>query len=751
MMQSNAQMSRPDNETERLDALVHKMESEAKRRVDRRGSVERRWLSDLRQYHGKYDETILAEINRQSGSQVFLNLTRPKTNAMIARLSDLLFPTDDRNWGIQPTPVPEMADTAEESLSIADDAAETFGEKEKALREAEGAENEAEAQAIAAEMQDIEEVKNAAQEAADDLHETLNEAKRRSNLMQEEITDQLKECKYQAEARDAIEDACKLGIGVLKGPVLNEKTRRSWQKGEGNLYQLNNVDDNRPGAQRVDPWSFFPDPEARTVEDCEGFYERHLMTKAKLRKFARRSGVNKDAVRQLLKDGANAGDTPAHVVDLNNITDQNEKIDRDTFIVWEYTGAIEAEDLELLAETFEDQVTLDELDEADPLTEFSGKVWFCQGKLLSFALHPLDSQDPIYSVFQLERDEASLFGFGIPYLLRDPQSILNASLRMMMDNAGLGTGPQVVINQEVVKPQDGDYTLRPRKVWLRDNAHGDANKIPFETYNIEMHQNELGAMVEMSRAMSDEVTAMPQLAQGEQGSGVTKTAQGMALLMNSANIVFRRVVKNYDDDVTVPMISRFYDWNMQFSQKDEIKGDYEVDARGSSVLLVREMQANNLMMIAERFGDHPIFGPMIKHVALLRQIFRAHMLPADEVTKTDREIEREKKETGDPQTQALLEEQQRANELKARELDLKQSEIEMRAAISEREMHTKLQVATMERDAAMSRAAEDLNEKAGITASRERIETAKIDSSERKLATEAAMAERLGKSGGGRI
>jgi hypothetical protein len=78
---------------------------------------------------------------------------------------------------------------------------------------------------------------------------------------------------------------------------------------------------------------------------------------------------------------------------------------------------------------------------------------------------------------------------------------------------------------------------------------------------------------------------------------------------------------------------------MQFSDKPEIKGDYQVDARGSSVLLMREMQAQNLMVIAMQLGGHPIYGPMLRNRELLRKIFQAYMVPAEEVMLGDDEID----------------------------------------------------------------------------------------------------------------
>ena len=44
-----------------------------------------------------------------------------------------------------------------------------------------------------------------------------------------------------------------------------------------------------------------------------------------------------------------------------------------------------------------------------------------------------------------------------------------------------------------------------------------------------------------------------------------------------------------------PSNCRFYDWNMQYNEKAEIKGDFSIEA-GISALLVREKQQENLMI-----------------------------------------------------------------------------------------------------------------------------------------------------------
>jgi hypothetical protein len=108
------------------------------------------------------------------------------------------------------------------------------------------------------------------------------------------------------------------------------------------------------------------------------------------------------------------------------------------------------------------------------------------------------------------------------------------------------------------------------------------------------------------------------------------------MLMNSAAVNVRRMVKNWDDDVTSGVIRRLYDWNMQHSDKDEIKGDMQVEARGTSVLLVREMHQQMLMGVANTWTVHPVLGPMLKSYEIVRlSLQSAGISPGDVLIDRD--------------------------------------------------------------------------------------------------------------------
>jgi len=672
---------------EQMRAIVYSLQTLADEQVKKKVSTEDRWLEDLQNYHGQYDADTLANLKASNSSQVFVNLTRSKTNAWEARLSDMLFPTDDKNWGVKPTPVPELA----QAIQRGDD-------------------------------------------TAPDEHAV---AETSSKAMEIEIEDQFRECRYNIKSRDIIRDSCVLGSGIMKGPLTSEKMKRKWvAPQEGGAFELTQVADPAPSMEWVDPWNYFPDMNARRKGEEEFEFERHLLNKKKMRQLAKRPGFYRDAIREILKEDAAEG-LPSYVAQLKAITGSGETIDQ-RYHVWEYHGPISGEDLKLLCECHGEN-EMAKAYEDDPLEELNVIVWFCQGKILKFAEHPLDSAESMYSVFNLEKDDSSIFGYGVPYLMRNSQKVINSSWRMVLDNSGLSTGPQVVVNNQMIEPADGDWKLTPRKLWKAKNKSNIPMDHAFKVYHIDGRQEQLLRVIDVAKSFADEETNLPLVAQGESGSHQTQTSGGMSMLMNSVNVVFRRVVKNFDDDFTTPNIRRIYDWNMQFSPKEHIKGDYAVDARGSSVLLVREVQAQNLMQILVQFSAHPVLGPLTKAASGYRQMAQAHMLSADSLVKTDEELELEAKQAAenppppDPETMKIQ-----------AQMELSNMELEGKIALAEMDRETKLMALAAQNDMRL----EDLRTKLGMHQiaidSKERMEQHKTASKERIFAAEAGMKQKYG-------
>lgn len=601
-----------EQDVEGLDPL-ELMGQEMKRRKDElvteRAPIEARWVQDYAQYHGKYDDQTEKKLTKAKRSTIFVNVTRPKTLIGEAQLTDMLFPNDEKNWGIKPTPVPELANA--------------LGSKTPADVDGSGQEYE---------YADTGEVVT----EGDAAQTELEQAKKRAADMEQEIADQLIECDYNSTARKALHYATMLGTGILCGPEVEARAKRRWVQGE-NGQTLQVSVDATPRVRHVYPWDFFPDMSAATIEESDAIFERGHMTKKQLSKLRRRPGfISANIARVLMETPVSTQSSSEYVDQIRALAGMKTGIRDNRYEVWTYHGPVSREMLEL---AFDNAGVDKDLLEDETVAEFDGVVVFCGEHILKATINPMESEDWPYSVFNWVEDDTCIFGFGIPYLARNSQRIINTSWRMMLDNAGRSAGPQIVRNRKVVQPNNGDETIEPWKLWdMTSNTASVPNA--FGVFNFDNNQATIERIFQLGKQLLDEEVGLPMIAQGEQGE-ITPTLGGMSMLMNAANTDRRRQVKSWDDDVTKPLIRRFYDWNMQFSENEDIKGDMEVEARGTSALLIRETQAQNLMMLIDKYSNNPNIGPLLKMAQALRKSVQSLHLAPDDVIKDDNTIQAE--------------------------------------------------------------------------------------------------------------
>lgn len=629
-----------------MDALGSTLQKQADEQVTLKNTIEERWLEDLEQYSGQYDASTKAAIKTRKGSQVFVNITRHKSNAAEARLSEMLFPTDDKNWGIQPTPVPVLDKLRTEGQVVPDQNGQPV-------------------------------------DTAAEADKIIAKAREASKLMEREIDDQLNECSYNAEARDVIHDAVVMGIGIIKGPVVEGRSVKAWRRTEGG-QKLKVEQLLTPCARRVSPWNFFPDMTAVRLAESAFTFERHHFTKSEMADLTH-IGFDEDAIREAISSdkGSRRDTSDSYLTRLRAINGYTSDVSNDNrYEVWEYHGSVSSEVLEASGVEFDE----------DSLYELTGSIWFIDGKILKVNLNPMDTAEKPYSTFCFEEDDTSIFGVGVPYLMRNAQAVINSSWRMIMDNAGLSSGPQIIVNKQLVTPADGDWTMTPRKIWHMKDKTRSVHDV-FGSHEISSHQAELANIFQVAKQIADDETSVPLVVQGE-SSNHAQTATGMSLLNNNANIILRRNIKVWDDNVTRPLLQRFYDWNMQFSEKDEIKGDFKIDARGSTALMEKEIQMQNMAGIMQ-ISQSPAFAPITKFPELYRMALKHLHIPTGDVVMTDDEIKeaqearaKQPQQPEDPIAAATLEfkkqQQKDSNQHKQMDQQIKQKQLaieEMRSKL----------------------------------------------------------------------
>ena len=617
--QTDAEYEDPEEKlrkkAEKLQSFGSSLGGQRDEWIRSRGSygVDKRWIEDEDQYNGKDNIAkaasqmmtsveqgypVTTQMAKPHRSTVFIGMTRQKTNAAEARLADILLPTDDRNWGIQPTPDPQLMGMSKDNKAAMDQQGQpVMGEDGQPAR-----------------VRDV-------------VKAVLEMANKKALAMQTEIEDQLVECNYNGELRKMIHDAAVLGTGVVKGPIVTNRTRKAWQPITDNtgqtVHQVEIVQEISPASFRVDPRNVWPDPGCgESVHNGKGIYEREQITAKQIRDLAKQPGFLKAQLRKVLEEG------PKQSATLRELTDEDQRdMTRLTYEMWTYWGEVDHDDLEASGV---------DVGEKDELRSVSACVVMINNTVVKAFLNPLEGGDIPYDFYVWEKVAGTIWGYGIPYLMRSQQKVLNAAWRQMMDNAGVSSGPQIVIKPGAIQPADKQWQLSARKIWYATDDIDDVRKA-FSTFEFNSHQAELAGIIKMATELADAETGVPTIMQGEKGAA-PDTVGGMQMLMNSANVVLRRLVKQFDDMVTKPHIRRYYDYNMMYNEDEEIKGDFTIDARGSSALVVRDIQNQSFLNLLAA-GANPIYGMYLDTQKLFEKALQAQHIDPAEVFKPEEEIE----------------------------------------------------------------------------------------------------------------
>lgn len=621
------------------------MRSEVAENLRQRLPIEDRWLADLSQYHGRPGVIPSAKdvvegqgpINPAAPVTGF-NRTRIKTNVAAGRLADILFPGDDKNWSIEPSPAPELlARMKDEKIAI-----------------------------VAG--QEWEDSEGRPLTGADLANREMAAAREASEAMSKEIDDQHNACRAGAEARMSIFDAAQLGTGILKGPVVEGVQRKAWTRDANGGRTLVMLMDRKPAVRRISPWNFVPDMSACTMEQADFVYERIYTTRNRLKNLAVKSGFNAaglKAVMDMVPGTTNIVASSA-MDQMRALSGLNPARKDNRYEIWLYNGWIPTEHLLAIG------APLPEEKDDRLLPSYPAVAWFCAGKLIKAAVSPLDTGDLPFGVFPWEHDEASIFGFGVPYLGRNSANTIDRAWDAMLVSAEKSAGPQIVMRLKHIEAANGkNDEIGAYKLWHATDKVGEV-KDAFQTFDFPNHQEQFAAIIRIASGALDEETMIPDLAHGEQGTA-SPTLGGMAMLINASLTPVRKQVKQWDDCMTVPLITRFYDWNMLNSDKEEIKGDFEVKATGTSGLLVREIVGQELIQIANLAATNPNLEPWTKMDVLYRKLISTTHISPDEIVRTKAEYDAEMKSRAE--SQGPNEAQMKAD-LEQAKIDVKKMEVQ---------------------------------------------------------------------------
>ena len=622
---------KPNLTESQLTSLGLKLRGKFKENETLREPKEKEWLEDLRMINGVYDPEVLSKIGAIR-SKAYPKVARSKTISVEARLHEITDPDIGKPWGIAPSP----------ESTISEEAMQRIVDEMVMIESAEWRQQK---------MQNDQAVATGQQPPFPDLspeppvpdnekiQEAFNQyAKEACKKMEVEIDDQLIDTKYTEKKKKVLRSGLHLGTGVIKGPLVIYKEVKKWRWNQNERrYVLDVKKVPRPYLDYVRIWDWYPDATVTEIDQCEGFFERHTMTKHEVRKLAKRSDFKADVINKYLTANPD-GDCvfKSWEQELQNIssTEGEQKKGR-KYEVLEYWGYADGRDL---AECGVD-VPEDRLNE-----ELQVNVWLLGSEPIKAVLNQTPKEEQPYHPFYFEKDETNIFGKGLPRVMRDSQINVCAATRMMLDNSSLCAGPQAELNVDLLDPEQDLENIHQFKIWLREGRNNEATAPAVRFFNVESHIQEYQAIIKQFLDFADLETAFPTYMLIEPAKSGNETAQGASIRSGSVNITVKDVAKNFDD-FNSGVLEGMYAWNMEFNEDESIKGDYAVVAKGLSSLIAKEVRAMVLQQsepIAEKYKA------WVKEDEYLKELWKAMDMSTD-ILRTQEEHDLWVKDNSNPE------------------------------------------------------------------------------------------------------
>ena len=613
--------------------------------------IEQKMQAMMRQRNGEYDPLKLQQIRATRGSDIFIPLTRRKCRDARAWVMDIVKPVGgDKSWTLLPTPIPTLPPSLTEGVKA--QLADQF------------------APYVMQDMMDYGQIRPETEQmllgAYDKAYDQIlqaqkGEAEKRAKRMEQKIEDKLVEGGFVSAFYEFLADLVEVKAGILKGPVYRRRKKQSgWSEANGS-WQPVYTEEIVMEVDRVDPFRFFPGPNARSVQDSYTV-EWHDMTAKQLMELIGVPGYSDEAIKAVLSEYSNGGGRwiasdvlqvyrDARGQNPSYLTQWDDRMDALEFNISIPGSHLMDWNVPNLA----------------PERVYEVNAWLIGSHVIRCVLNP----DPLgrnpYAVTSFLKKNGSVWGEGLPETIECDQDAVNMLGRAICNNAAFASLPQIAVDRARMAAT-GDNTMYPGKLWETEGGMG--NEPPVKFWQPPVVVPALISAFETFMRQADSDSGVPAFAHGDSRvGGAGNTSSGLSMLVSMASRGIFSVVTGICTDVFTPLMTRFYDAVMMYDPDNAIKGDCSVNAAGVAAIMQREQAAVRLNEFAAQTAnpiDMQIIGMRGRSEILRAQASRLD-IPVDKVVPSQEAmIQAEQAAMAQAQAEANA---QGANPEQPRELD----------------------------------------------------------------------------------
>ena len=578
----------PSMEMEGLVAIIRREFHDA-RNARYVNGISQRLIEAQRTYRGEYDPNKLRDIRAFGGSEVYSRVTPTKCRGATSVLRDLYLSGTEPPWELTPTPVPTLPeDIIGAVVGLVQSEVQSMQQSGVPITE----------EMVRDRMMQL---MDSAQMAA--IKNSVEEAKEASR----ELNDVLIEGRFYQALKEFLIDLPIFPIACMKGPVVRQQTKVRWKDGKPSQETTPKL-----FWDRVSPLDLYFTPDAGHLD--ESYVIEHVrFSRQELYNLIGVPGYKEDEIRAVLADFKDKTQSRSwrdwfdeEREDLED-RDHWESARGQLIDALEWHGCIQGQ--MLLDHGFSSE------DVPDPEQEYMVDAWVVDRYCIKAQIAPSLTQRPKYYMSSFEKIPGSIWGYGLPDILADITSVCNTTMRSIVNNLSISSGPQVVINLDRLAQTEDANTLYPWKRWhvIDDPLGQNKTEKPVDFFQPQSNVQELMAVYEKFANMADEASALPKYLTGSGATGgAGRTASGLAMLMDNASKVMQNVAANVDDDILTPSIEGLYEMVMLSSVGPQLKGDETIVVKGVTVAVQKEtdrMRKLEFLQMTANPMDFGIMGP----------------------------------------------------------------------------------------------------------------------------------------------
>lgn len=575
-----------------------------------------RLLNALRVFNGQYDANKLNEIRRFGGSEVYARIVAMKCRGASSLLRDVYL-SPDRPWGLDASDDPKIPAQILESVTQL---------------------VEAESQSMTAmgQQPDLDAIRERTMQLVESARQAAKKrAEQGARIAEDKLDEILKEGGFYKALAEFLTDLPLFPFACIKGPVVRILPVVTWEGNQATIKQVPKLT-----WTRVSPFDVWWTPGVSDIEDA-AVIERTRLTRADLNDLLDLPGYNTEAIRSVLDLYGRGGlNDDIDVTDAERAVQEsreNPNLNHSGLInCLEFTGNVQGR---LLLEAGMDEELI-----PDPLRDYFVQAWVVGPYIIKVQLAPSPRKRHPYYITSFEKVPGTPVGNGLPDILNDIQEAGNATLRALINNLSIASGPQVVVHDDLLTNDEDGEDLFPWKRWHvnRDPMGSSSSIKPIDFFQPNSNAQELLGVYQQFVNMADELSAIPKYLSGSgTPGGAGRTASGLAMLMGNASKILQTVAANIDRDVLEPLLSALFDMVMLTDQTGMLNGDEKVRVLGVSVAVQKETQRARQLEFLQATAnpiDAQIVGPKGR-AAILRSVASTIGLPGEEIVPSEEQLD----------------------------------------------------------------------------------------------------------------